>query len=333
VRSVLVLVGLAAVLGCAPTVGPRAGCDELAAHAIVYRLDGRPAYVGQALLVQTCGAEAGACHSSDATGAARYGTPFGLDFDVVPLRDDGVEELARLANAQATAHRHRNRIWASVLDGTMPPGPEGARHVASAYYVDITEDAEVPMPGLETAEAREALRNWLACGAPIIERFAPPRMPRHCERDEDCPVSAVCDRSVEECAGVGDMVAALDVRYEADFPSIYDRILRPSCADVEAGCHGEAPRAELDLSSMDAALTALTSATAPTDPATGALCSPTSPAAATRCPSASRSPKPRPTPSPTGSTPSTTLPDPHPNNSGTTRPATSVSRKSRPSAR
>jgi hypothetical protein len=246
VRAALLVALPVAVAGCAANVGSRASCDREAATTVVYTVEGEPAYIGQALLIQSCAGGGGFCHATDASD--RFGAPAGLDFDAFPLRDTDAAALERLAAVQTTIHGSRNAIWGSVVSGTMPPGAAGRDHQSDAYWVpDATGELTLPIPTLDTAEGREALRNWLACGSPVVERSAP--VPIACTSDADCAGSRLCDGARGICFGVGYVEPAYEVSFDPDFPSIYERILAPRCASA-TGCHGAEPRGvDLDLSS------------------------------------------------------------------------------------
>lgn len=261
---------LLALSGCAPEVGPRASCDREEATRVVYRADGRPAYLGQALLIQSCAGDGGFCHAADASD--RFGAPFGLDFDAFPAEDTSLERLARV---QETIHASRNAIWGSVVSGSMPPGEAGrAQQVESYFEADAGGAPTVPIPTLAGPEGREALRNWLACGAPVVERSTP-APPAPCSRDAECEGSRLCDTARGACFGVGYVEPALEVGFEPDFPSIYARILAPNCAG-EIGCHGPEPRGvDLDMSSEAMARLSLVGVPASSRPDLGASCTAT----------------------------------------------------------
>lgn len=258
-------------VGCAPTVGTRANdCDDDLAREVVYRLDGTPAYIGQAMLIQSCASGGSFCHAEGA--ADRYGVPFGLDFDAA-LADSDAASLLRLARIQNTIHRNRNAIYAQVVGGAMPPGAVGDMLDTDLYYY-IPDPAVVPMPleSIDSAAGRERLRNWLACGAPVIERTAPLASPVRCTTNAECEVTNLCDLGVRECVGVGDVVPVLDLVFDPVWPVIYQRVIEPSCASA-IGCHGPEPRsAGLDMSTAANGYASLVGAAASTDVPSGALC-------------------------------------------------------------
>lgn len=214
--ALALVVGLSIMAaGCAPTVGTReANCDEAAAREIVYRRDGTAIYLGQALLSHGCSNSGAYCHGSGTAENEeenpRHGVPLGFDFDVLPVTSTAGEgaALAALAERQRRVHEHRNDIWAAILDGSMPPGDVGRVVVErTSPFVRIDGPGGVPEDLGETLapradaddlrEGREAVRNWLACGAPLIERspqaltFVPSA--RACGSVEDCPLDFECE--------------------------------------------------------------------------------------------------------------------------------------------
>lgn len=269
-HAVALLLVAASIAACAPTVGPRSRCDDAVARTPVYRVDGTPAYMGQAILIQSCAGGGAFCHAEGA--ADRYGVPFGLDFDAALAVDTGAS-LARLSRIQRTIYEHRNGIWAQILGGSMPPGTVGDAMDADLYFFfdPATLEPTGPIPPIDSADAREALRNWLSCGAPVVERIAPaPPLP--CATDSACAASGICDTTAGACVAVGDVVPPLDVAFDPVWSAIYPRVIGPTCATA-IGCHGLEPRsAGLDMSSETAAYDSLVGVAASTDVAAGALC-------------------------------------------------------------
>lgn len=182
--SVLVLSG--ALSGC-DDLGP---CDEAAAREVVYTDDaqGLPAYAGQALLTQSCGGGS-FCHASNATD--RHGAPAGLDFDL--LLASSAAETEHLRSLQMVVFRHRDAIWRSIERGTMPPGKIG----------ETISELGAPhrgLPSLDSSEGREILRNWLACGVPVVERVTDDRPAGVLPVGAVEPVAPTIDTG--NCAGV-----------------------------------------------------------------------------------------------------------------------------------
>jgi len=160
-----------------------------AAFDIAFRLaDGLPMYEGQALVQTTCGAGQ-FCHSPAAVGADRIGVPAGLNFDVALACTDETQdptcakpidscEGGQTDSAYCTRleslHDNQNQInhWAEGMiqemrAGAMPPGEEGQAVRDRRQWVDSSGD---PLPPIESGEAQEIVRNWLACQAPVIAR-------------------------------------------------------------------------------------------------------------------------------------------------------------------
>lgn len=141
-------------------------CDPIAARAVVYDEGGGPAYAGQAILNLNCSASY--CHAAEATGEFRYGAPAGLDFVAFPA--PSAEPITDLSRVHDLVTSERDDIWGAVTSGSMPPGEEGREVVAetSPYHWQSVTGPELAT--LDTAEGREILRNWLACGAPYVDR-------------------------------------------------------------------------------------------------------------------------------------------------------------------
>lgn len=160
---------LAAIVvgGCGTDLGE---CDPDAARRIVYDDEGFPAYEGQALIQVSCGNGA-FCHSAQATGAARYGAPAELDFDVAIVATEA--DLARLERGVANVRDYREDILDLVEDGEMPPWGEATEtvHRNVPRYRRVADDGTVTrLPFIDSFEGLEILRNWLACDAPVVER-------------------------------------------------------------------------------------------------------------------------------------------------------------------
>jgi hypothetical protein len=163
-------------VGCTPELGT---CDPAAAVSVAYdEATGMPAYAGQALVIASCGNGA-FCHGAEARGRDRYGVPTGLELDVRLAAIDGAvdeAEVVRLRHGRFHVVQHARAILASVEAGTMPPdGAAGAEALDGApRFVRIDEqEGAVPLPAVSTPEGRAILRNWLACGAPVVERPVP----------------------------------------------------------------------------------------------------------------------------------------------------------------
>ena len=181
-------IAIVAMLGCVACTTDLGECDPEAARApIFYDDNGYPAYPGQALLEVSCGAGA-FCHSSGIETRDRFGAPIGIELDVGVALDDAGR--ARLAHAQGFVRAAPGAIYDEVVSGRMPPGGragEETRNTTLHYRANIGGPGEVPLPAIGDAEGHAMLRNWLACGAPLIEAIE------------------------GEPTGIGDIVARVDV--------------------------------------------------------------------------------------------------------------------------
>lgn len=172
-------------------------CDTAAAHELVYGQNGLVATKGQALMHDSCGSAA-FCHAANAEGTNRYGAPKGLNFDTLPLPTHWPEIVA-----------HRGSIWSTVKDGTMPPEGVGQRALSTndwAFDPERSANAARLKP-LTSRESKAALRNWLACGAPVVTAT-------------EVPVWA---RPDSDAGGL------------TEWSEIFAQIMVPKCAS--AGCH------------------------------------------------------------------------------------------------
>lgn len=189
---------------CSPTVGT--ACDTNAARTVAYDATGTPAYAGQAMLLTSCAGGGSACHASDAT--HRYAAPFGLDFDPILADDprfaDEPTGAAHLYGAQRRSHDFRDSIFARVSSGADPPRGIGDEIAPPPYrtFESATDAIGTPLPSIRSAEGRELLRNWLACGSPVVEATTIPA-PVVCASDADCPVTHRCETSHGQCSDVG----------------------------------------------------------------------------------------------------------------------------------
>ncbi len=163
-----------AALGCQPDLGD---CDPTLATQVAYEESGLPAYEGQALLVRSCG-NGSFCHSAGIDAADRFGAPIGLPFDVQVVAVDGnvVEaDVLRQRRARFRVVQEAASILGSIEIGVMPPpaAPDSSidRVYQGAPSYARAEGGEA-LPEITSAAGREILRNWLACGAPVVERGA-----------------------------------------------------------------------------------------------------------------------------------------------------------------
>lgn len=243
------------VAGCSTDLG---SCDADQVEAVVFEPSGQPYFAGQFITQQSCAG--GFCHAANASGAARLGAPAGLNFGVAPVVEgsDIVEETRRLRNARLDVREHAASMFEQVDRGWMPPDGVGqdfsGPHEActdDAFLLETLDEGDpvtcAPL-GLTTVvfdlrdgRTREVLRNWLACGGPLVER----------------------------CVGVGNAPNFLGEELECrssvtpTFASIWQTVLS---ANQCTGCHApEAPGnffesgGELDLSDRTAAYDGLLS--------------------------------------------------------------------------
>ena len=142
-------------------------------------------YAGQAIMNRACGT---GCHASTATGDARRGAPAGLDFDLLPIMEDDAagtrtnlkgDTVIKLKSEQLSALRHRQQkvlgergeIWRQVQENLMPPDNSFEAAITNIF---TAKDSTPCTQGdnfnkLPSGFERQVFRNWLACGAPIVE--------------------------------------------------------------------------------------------------------------------------------------------------------------------
>jgi hypothetical protein len=129
-------------------------CDEAAANELVYGRSGLVATKGQALTHDSCG-QGSTCHSSAAKGESKHGVPADLLFDMLP-RPTGVNRILS----------QRDNMWDSVTSGQMPPKEYAVGD--GDWRFDVDRLGMEKLPALSTDEGKGILRNWLACGAPVV---------------------------------------------------------------------------------------------------------------------------------------------------------------------
>lgn len=246
------------VSGC----DPLGACDDAAARKVYFEKNtGQPAYEGQALMQVSCG-NSGFCHSEAAVGKSRYGVPAGLDFDMGIATDcPSGPQCAKLARGQDIVVGHAHSIYHQVARGWMPPGAVGATIASQGQmahqYVDASGN---PLPNVKSAQGTDDLRNWLACGSPVVERSKTPSASQQ--------GGELCNDGSET---VGDCIVAEPVTtLSATWPSIYQMIIAPSCT----ACHDAANSygSNLDLSSQQTAYDALVGASGTGVTAMGPSC-------------------------------------------------------------
>lgn len=247
--GLLLGMGLGIALGlsaCEPDLGL---CYQALARTPVYDDLGVPAYEGQALIQISCGNGA-FCHSAGIHPANRLAAPAGLDFDMaIATTGEEAADAAteRLRRGQLNVYEHNGAIYAAVEGGTMPPWGEQTL-TAHAGLPRYARADGTRLPHIDSAGGLVILRNWLACGSPVIERTTP-------RPDGPTTVGSVIPRGPE-------------ARPTDTFSDIFERVLSPRCG--ESCHHPDAPEfadAGLDLSDAAAAYGALVSA-----PAVGVAC-------------------------------------------------------------
>jgi mono/diheme cytochrome c family protein len=202
-RVASLLVVSVTLVGCQADLGQ---CDVAAATQPVYSADGTPYYPGQALVQQSCAGNY--CHVSSAVGINRFGAPHGLDFDVnVQSAQSLPANIAALRTGVAKIRDEAHSMYGEIDDGAMPPGkvgervPQSWKNAAGPVALDI-----------RTAQGKDIVRNWLACGAPVVAG------------DATAPV---------ETASIGTLVPRMDVIVAPTYQSVYESVLKGSCIS----CH------------------------------------------------------------------------------------------------
>jgi hypothetical protein len=143
--SVLAAAAVSAVLGLAGCGTDLGECDRTMLGGSEDVAMPVP-HAAQVLVNASCAG--GLCHSASAEGDQRRGAPAELNFDVLPA-STAFEEIARVMDGAAIVQNRAEDMWALIDSGEMPPPkPEGGGEMSSAD--------------------KETVRNWLACGAPVI---------------------------------------------------------------------------------------------------------------------------------------------------------------------
>jgi len=168
-------------------------------------------HAGQLVVQQNCAAAR--CHTADARGELRSGAPAELDFDVVP-RDDSVAEKVKVREGHERVQDYREAMWSEIDSGDMPPPP--------------------PAGGGELdADDKETVRNWLACGAPVIA--APP------PESEETDWSNIYADLIGDCVGchAGTTAILVGGNFElgvADDPcAAHGRVVSAAASGTECG--------------------------------------------------------------------------------------------------
>lgn len=160
--SLVLVLSSWAMSACGPDLGT---CNMDAAKAPLVYLNGVPYTEGQALIYQNCAG--GKCHAASAEAVSRTGAPHGLNFDVSPMDKSSTPDKVPVLEAGiAKVRDEADELWGQVDSGKMPPGKAGDR--PDLPWTDATGTTNVMLTGLDLAEARDKVRNWLACAAPIV---------------------------------------------------------------------------------------------------------------------------------------------------------------------
>lgn len=245
-------------------------CDEAKARTLVINGEGQALYAGQAVINRSCAA--GQCHASGAKGTARQGVPKGLDFDLQPApvvaadAENGVasggarvdsKALSNLRRNQRLVFDERDEIWSQIEDGLMPPDGVGADYRKAVPGADVVVEGNTCKRGdqalkpISGSETKQIVRNWLACGAPVVE-----------VSNAAIPINVLTKEPAGNPGTVGQqMPFCQDCDAPITFDQLYANVLAPSCV---AGCHtsgGIAPPDTydgFDLSDIDVAYASLT---------------------------------------------------------------------------
>jgi hypothetical protein len=199
---------MSSLAGCGTDLGT---CDMPAATQLVYTAQGTPYYAGQALVQQSCAA--GVCHSSLAVGAGRLGAPHGLNFDAQPLSTADNASLAVLSAGVSKIRDEGSDLFGEIEDGSMPPGKVGKR---TPQQWNLANGSDAQLPDISTATGKATVRNWLACGAPVV-----------------AGVTGVPDAAATAIGNASIVAPGTAATVAATFTSIYTTALTP-CA---AACH------------------------------------------------------------------------------------------------
>jgi hypothetical protein len=221
------------VVACGPDLG---NCDMKAATKVVF-LGGTPYVEGQALVYQSCAGST--CHASAAVGAGRTGAPHGLNFDVQPLtKSSSAKDLEILRSGINKVRGEADELWSVIDSGEMPPGKAGDRPDLP-WFADAAGTMDAMLTGLDLAEARDKVRNWLACQAPIV---AATTDSPYASQAKSMQLGSVMSAGVTTIKGT-------------TFQSIYDNVLITCVA-----CHGATSpykNQALNFSTKDAAYMSL----------------------------------------------------------------------------
>ena len=261
------LLGLLGSTGC-EDLGK---CDETKARALVVNGEGQALYAGQAVMNRSCAA--GQCHASAATGSQRQGVPKDLDFDLQPApivasgTKGGVASGSAQVDAKALSTLRKNQrlvfdlrddIWEQITDGLMPPDGVGADYRKAEPGYDVTVEGSTCKRGadalkpISAASTKSVVRNWLACGAPVVE-----------VSNAAIPVSVLTQKPEGRPGTVGQQMPFCQ---DCDAPITFDQLYANVLQTCVAGCHTSGGSASpdgydgFDLTDIDTAYASLTKA-------------------------------------------------------------------------
>jgi hypothetical protein len=186
-------------------------CDMAALGGSVDQTAPAP-HAGQIIVNRSCAA--GHCHSADAEGDARDGAPADLNFDVVP-QDMMFEELGKVQDGAAVVQDERENMWALIEDGEMPPKPPAGA-------------------GEMSAADKEVVRNWLACGAPVI---ATPVAPGMHDDDWTAIYTTLSSMGCQGCHGPGSAMGSF-LPAPGDACAAYDAVVGAAANGPQCGSTG-----------------------------------------------------------------------------------------------
>ncbi len=249
--------------GCGEDLGT---CNEAEARRLIINNEG-VLYAGQALLNGACAS--GQCHASSAEGDLRGGAPAGLDFELFPAGAPGTgaatatsgsltldaKQLSRLRRNQRLVFDERELIWQQIKDDLMPPGGIGQpfRDKSPGNEANLAAPCQVldALPPIDSAESREILRNWLACGAPVVEATSD-QIPDTVISQDPAGIAGTVGQQMPLCVDLGECGNPIT------FDDLYAAVFQPSCV---TGCHqagGIYP--DFNLGDLETAYTTLTTA-------------------------------------------------------------------------
>jgi hypothetical protein len=165
--------------------------------------------------------------------------------------------IARLRQGQLNLFENRQLVWTMVEAEAMPPTSGTATQEAfndeDRPFFDHEDGTDVL--GLDMAREQDQLRNWLACGVPVIERT---QLPMDGYRLTVGSAILADPPSVLPM----EMGCASPVPPEPNWPSIYTVVIEGQCVSCHNPDSSYFPRHRLDMSEMGLAYTNLVGAAA-----------------------------------------------------------------------